>query len=201
MQWRLGCNVLAALVLAILLVGAPSSAVAQDGRFYLGGSFGQAEAEGICDDIRTLVTGIGTVSSCDEKDSAWKLFGGYQINRNVAIEASYFDYGAIAANGQTFGVPFSVNGDATAFGVAAVGMLPLSNQFSLFGKLGLLRTEIDVTAAGIGGTASESESDTGLHIGIGAMFDVSQNFSVRAEWERNDEAEVDMMSIGIQVRF
>src|SRR5688572_26874648 len=126
MQLHLRGNVLATLVMGGALLGMPSMGMAQDGRFYLGGSFGQAEAEGICDDIRTLVTGIGTVSSCDEKDSAWKLFGGYQINRNVAIEASYFDYGSITANGQTFGVPFSVNGDATAFGVAAVGMLPLS---------------------------------------------------------------------------
>lgn len=200
MRLRLG-GVLASLVMGGALVSAPSMGMAQDSRFYLGGSFGQAEAEGLCDDIRTLVTGIGTVSSCDEKDSAWKLFGGYQINRNVAIEASYFDYGSITANGQTFGVPFRVNGDATAFGVAALGMLPLSNQLSLFGKLGLLRTEVDVTAAGIGGAASESESDTGLHIGVGAMFDVTRTFSIRAEWERNDEAEVDMMSIGVQFRF
>ena len=179
----------------------PSVVLAQDARFYIGGSFGQAEAEGVCDDIRTLATGIGTVSSCDEKDSAWKFFGGYQFSRNFALEASYFDYGSIAASGQTFGVPFSISGDATAFGVAAVGMLPLGNQFSLFGKLGLMSTEVDVTASGIGGAFSESDSETGLHIGVGAMFDLGRNFSIRAEWERNDEAEIDMMSLGAQFRF
>ena len=176
-------------------------AFAQDASFYLGGSIGQAEAEGVCDDLQTIVTGIGTVSSCDEKDSAWKLFGGYQFNRHFAIEASYFDYGSVSASGQTFGVPFRITGDATAFGLAAVGILPVANHFSLFGKLGLLRTEVDVTGSGAGGAGSESDSETGLHVGIGLMFDLGRNFSIRAEWERNDEAEIDMMSLGVQFRF
>ena len=176
-------------------------AFAQEGRAYLGAGIGQAKADGVCDEIRTLVTGFGSVSSCDEKDTAWKLFGGYRFNPNFALEGTYVDYGSIKANGQTFGVPFSISGDASAFGLAAVGILPLANRVSVFGKLGLLRTEIDVTASGVGGAGSESESDTGLHIGIGVMFDIGQNFSVRAEWERNDEAEIDMMSIGVQFRF
>jgi OOP family OmpA-OmpF porin len=188
-------------IVACAVLAVPSAVLAQDARFYVGGSLGQAEAEGVCDDVGTLVTGIGSVSSCDEKDSAWKFFGGYQFNRNFALEASYSDYGSISASGQSFGVPFSVSGDATAFGIAAVGILPLGDRFSLFGKLGLLRSEVDVVAAGIGGAFSESESETGLHIGVGVMFDLGRDFSIRAEWERNDEVEVDMMSIGVQVRF
>jgi OOP family OmpA-OmpF porin len=187
------------LTLAMLLA---SPALAQDGRLYIGASLGQAEAEGVCSEINSIITGIGgTVSSCDEKDSAWKLFGGYQVNRHFALEASYFDYGSVSASGQTFGVPFRFGGEATAFGIAAVGILPLASQFSLFGKLGLLRTEFEVSASGVGGSASDSDSDTGLHIGVGAMFDIARNVSLRAEWERNDEAEVDMMSIGVQFRF
>jgi OmpA-OmpF porin, OOP family len=179
----------------------PSAVIAQDARFYVGASLGEAKAEGVCSDLGSLVTGIGTLSSCDEKDSGWKFFGGYQFNRNFALEASYFDYGSVSASGQTFGVPFNVSGDATAFGIAAVGILPLGDRFSLFGKLGLLNTEIDVTAAGIGGAFSDSDSETGLHIGVGVMFDLGRNFSMRAEWERNDEGEIDMISIGVQFRI
>ena len=62
-------------------------------------------------------------------------------------------------------------------------------------------SELSITASGAGGTFSESADDTGLHYGFGAMFDLGRNFSIRAEWERNDEAEIDMMSIGLQVRF
>jgi OmpA-OmpF porin, OOP family len=202
MRRYLGIRAWANRVIACALLALPSAGIAQDGQFYLGLGLGQAEANGVCDDVRSLISGVsGTVSSCDEKDTAWKVFGGYQFNRHFALEASYFDYGSIAANGQTFGVPFRIAGDATAFGVAALGILPLGNQFSLFGKLGLLRTEIDLSASGVGGSSSESDSDTGLHLGVGAMFDIGRNFSIRAEWERNDEAEIDMISVGLRFRF
>lgn len=201
MQVYRGIRAWANRVIACALLAMPCAGIAQDGQFYVGIGLGQAEANGVCDDIRAIVAGLGTVSSCDEKDTAWKLFGGYQFNRHFALEASYFDYGSISASGQTFGVPFRLTGDTSAFGVAGVGILPLGNQFSLFGKVGLLRTEIDVSASGVGGSRSESDSETGLHFGVGAMFDLGRNFSIRAEWERNDEAEIDMVSVGFRFRF
>ncbi|HEX6321484.1 MAG TPA: outer membrane beta-barrel protein [Burkholderiales bacterium] len=190
----------------LALAGAVASpAAAQDVGFYLGGSLGQAEASGLCSDLNILITGIpggnGTLASCDEKDSGFKLFGGYRVNRNFAVEGSYFDYGSFRANGQTFGVPFRVSGDATAWGFAALGILPVGERFSLFGKAGLLMTDMTITGAGVGGAGTEDESDSGLHIGVGAMFNLTRNFGIRAEWERNDEAEIDMLSLGLQVRF
>jgi OOP family OmpA-OmpF porin len=177
-------------------------ALAQERGLYLGGGFGQAEVKGLCSDLNLLVTGVGgTISSCDQKDSAFKLFGGYRFNRNFAIEGSYFDYGDVKVSGQTFGVPFTVSGDATAWGAAAVGILPLNERFSVFGKAGLLITDTSVAGSGIGGTGADDEQDTGLHIGVGAVFNVTRQFGIRAEWERNDEAEIDMLSIGVQVNF
>jgi OOP family OmpA-OmpF porin len=186
------------------LLGASSAALAQtDGRAYAGISFGQAELKGFCSDVAFIAATApgGSVSSCDEKDTAFKFFVGYRVNRNFAIEGSYFNYGDASARGQSFGIPFSVSADATAFGVAALGIIPVGNQFSLFGKVGLLMSEGDATASGAGGAFSDSGSETGLHLGFGAMFDVTPNFGIRAEWERNDELEVDMMSLGLQVRF
>lgn len=184
----------------LFAVSAASMAQAQAGRFYVGGSFGQAELSDFCSDMDFLVAGIGAVASCDEKDSAWKFFGGYRVNPNFAVEASYIDFGEVSARGQTFGVPFSVRASATAWGVAALGILPVG-QLSLFGKMGLLMTDAKASASGIGGSFSDSETDTGLHIGFGAMVDVTPAFSIRAEWEREDENEIDMMTLGIQVRF
>jgi OOP family OmpA-OmpF porin len=177
-------------------------ALAQERGAYFGGSLGQAEAKGTCSDLRLIVGSVGgTVASCDQKDSAFKLFGGYRFNRNLAVEGSYFDYGDFKADGQTFGVPFTFSGDATAWGAAAVGILPLNERFSLFGKAGLLITDVSLAGAGAGGVAADDEQDTGLHIGIGAVFNVTRQFGIRAEWERNDEADIDMLSIGLQVSF
>lgn len=197
-------KLLAASVVAAGLLGASSVATAQDpsGRMYAGISLGQAELKGFCNDVQGIAASVaGTVSSCDEKDSMFKFFLGYRVNRNFAIEGSYIDYGDASATGQSFGVPFSVSADATAFGVAALGIIPLGDRFSLFGKFGLLFTDGGASASGAGGSFSDSASETGLHLGVGAMFDITQNFGIRAEWERNDELEVDTMSIGLQVRF
>lgn len=191
----------AALVLGAGLLTVSAAGLAQEGRFYLGGSLGQSEINGFCSDMNVLVAGIGSVGACDEKDSAFKIFGGYRVTRNFAIEATYIDFGEASASGQTFGFPFSVKASATAWGAAAVGILPINNQFSLFGKAGLLMTDAKASASGVGGSFSDSESDTGLHLGLGALFDISPTVSIRAEWEREDENEIDVMSIGVQVRF
>lgn len=192
----------AVLIAGSMALGASGTALAQDGRLYFGGSFGQAEANDFCSDLNEIVTGFGaTMQGCDEKDSAFKLFGGIRLSPNFAIEASYFDYGKFKANGDSGGSPFTISGDATAFGVAAVGILPVGQRFSVFGKAGFLNTELDLVAVGPGGVGAESASETGLHLGLGALFNVTDTVGIRAEWERNDELEVDMISVGVQVRF
>jgi OOP family OmpA-OmpF porin len=192
-----------ALVAVTGLMAASGAALAQqEGRLYAGASFGQATANDFCNDARAEAPFFGgSVASCDEKDTAFKFFLGYRVNPNFAIEGTYFNYGEVSFSGQLTGFPFSASAESTAFGVAAMGILPLGNQFSLFGKVGLLVSDVDVSVNVAGFPGSDSESETGLHFGIGALFDVSQNVAIRAEWERNDELELDMISVGVQVRF
>jgi OOP family OmpA-OmpF porin len=41
-----------------------------------------------------LLPGVNATStSTDQKDTAYKLFGGYQFNRNMAVEGGYFNLG------------------------------------------------------------------------------------------------------------
>ena len=176
-----------------------SPVMAQQSGFYVGGSLGQSEASGFCSDLRSVFTGV---SACDEKDTGFKIFAGYQVNRNFAIEGSYVDYGEFTARATVPpGVLVTGSADATAFGVAGLGILPVSDRFSLFGKVGLLMTDIGATVSGGGVTVSESDDETGLQFGVGVLFNFTNNIGIRAEWERNDEAEIDMLSAGIQVRF
>lgn len=184
------------------LAAIPAAAAAQDKGFYIGGSFGNSKLNDFCGDLDAVAASVGgTLSSCDDKDSTWKIFAGYRVSRNVAIEGTYIDFGEITADGSSFGVPFRARADATGFGAAIVGIAPLSERFSLFGKFGLLVTEGDVFSTGAGGTFSDSGSDSGLHFGVGAMFDVTPAFAIRAEWEREDENEIDLTTIGVQFRF
>lgn len=171
------------------------AAVAQDTGFYAGLSLGQSTADDAC----TGVSGPGI--SCDDKDTAWKILGGYQFNRHFAVELGYTDLGEVSASGPGG----SVSVESSAFEVVAVGMMPIADKFSIYGKLGVYRGETDASAPGV----SISESTTDLTFGIGARYDFTRNLGVRAEWQKYSdvgggeigEADVDVISVGVIFRF
>src|SRR5258706_6436041 len=89
----------------------------------------------------------GIAGAKDDKDNAWKAFGGYQLNRYFGVEGGYADLG----KSTIVGTPGNAAGfESQAWYGTAVGSLPLNPQFALTGKLGLARTDTDVTGA-IGG--------------------------------------------------
>jgi OOP family OmpA-OmpF porin len=189
-------KVIFAALLAAGFISAPVFAQQSKASWYAGGSFGQSKANDACDGASEL--GF----SCDDSDTAWKIIGGYQVNRNFALELGYTDLGEVSASGG--GLNASI--ESSAWELVGLGILPLANRFSLFGKAGLFRSESDLNISGI---ANESETNTGLTFGVGAMFDVTSNVSVRAEWQRyqdvgggdTGEADVDVMSVGALFRF
>jgi OmpA-OmpF porin, OOP family len=181
-QGRKALNVIAFLG---ALAGAPG-ALAQDAGFYAGGALGQATLTEWCVPAPTVLT-------CDDKDSAWKLFGGYRFNRNFALEASYVDWGE--ASGTVSGVG-RVSAEQTSMGIAAVGMLDLAPQFSIFGKAGFLLTEQETR-----GASARKRDDTEFHYGIGARFAFAPKWAARAEWEKTQKLKVELISLGVEYRF
>jgi len=180
----------------------PGAFAQEEHKVYLGGSFGSTKLNGGCDDARSAFAMFGgTVSSCDDKGTGWKIFGGLQINKYFAVEGTYINWGELSGSGTLIGVPVSISGDAKSFGVAAVGILPINDRFSLFGKAGVLNTTVGARVAGGGAVGTNDETDTELHLGVGALFHLTDRWSIRGEWERTQDSEIDMMSIGIQYRF
>jgi OOP family OmpA-OmpF porin len=168
-------------------------AAAQDMGFYIGGAIGQAEANGACDGIS------GPGISCDEKDTAWKVLGGYQFNRNLAVELGYANLGEVSASG----AGTTVTAEATAWDLVAVGSLPLMDQLSVYGKIGLFRADVELSSNVPGVSGDDSES--GLTFGVGLRFDVMRNLGLRLEWQRyqeiDDDTDVDVLSLGVIWRF
>ena len=96
----------------------------------------------------------------------------------------------------------SATANSSTFGVAALGILPLGGgQFELFGKLGIGSTSVDATASAGGFSAGASDSGSDLVYGVGAMFNFARNLAVRAEYERYNDSEINVLSVGIQYRF
>jgi OOP family OmpA-OmpF porin len=189
----------AALLAASGLVA--SSAVMAQGKaadmgWYAGISLGQSSASDACNGI----SGPGV--SCDDKDTAFKIFGGYQINRNFGVELGYTDLGKVEASGG--GVTASV--ETTALELVGVGSYPVNNQFSIYGKLGLYRAD-SKGRSNIGLSADETNTD--LTFGLGVQYNFTSNLGVRGEWQRYSsvgggdigESDVDVLSVGLVYKF
>ena len=187
----------ASIIGTIASTAAPCPAQAQDTGFYLGAAFGQAKAKDFCEDSEPGFT----LDACDDKASAWKVFAGYRFTRYIAAEASYIKTDDFSQRLTFSGAPVTLNVDAKSYGIAALGIWPATQQFSVFGKLGIARTDAEAQGTVLGQTITTGEDETGLHYGVGAMFDFTRNFGLRAEWEKLEKGEFDMLSLGLHYRF
>lgn len=166
---------------------------------YVGGHFGQVRYANTCDEIG------GSGVTCDDSDTGFRVLGGYQFTPHVAAEVAYTDLGELSASGP--GGTASV--EVSAFEVVAVATMPVAERFSLYGKAGVYRGEVDVRIDTVLLTDSASESNTDLTFGAGVRFDFTQQASLRVEWQRypdlggdeTGEDDVDFLSLGVLFRF
>ena len=196
------------------LVGAwAAPGVAQEESFYYAGvSLGQSRAR--IDDERItanlLRAGLTTTSmSRDEHDTAYKVFGGYQFNRSLALEGGYFDLGKFGYSSTT--VPAgTVNGQIKVQGLNldVVGTWPLTPRVSALGRLGAQYADVRVNFRGDGAAVvtdpNPSKRSLGYKFGVGLQFEISPSVLLRAEGERHriDDAvgnhgDVDLFSVSL----
>ena len=150
-------------------------------RIYFGGTIGPSEGTSYC----------SGVTNCEDKDTSWKIFGGYKVINKLSAEVAYVNLGDMHKNGE--------NSDVSALTATAVGTLPISQRFDVFGKAGVMRWSSDNTAG--------TESGFGLTYGIGAKMSLNETMKLRAEWEKfpdvktsnTEETDVNMLSVGVEL--
>lgn len=208
-----------AFAVASVLALSAAPAFAQELGWYAGGSFGQTRVDideaGNAADLSALGFTFTSINS-DESDTGFKIYVGNRFHRNFAAELSFFQLGeaSISTTLTNVGPLTPIKGTIewdTGFSLTGMGIAPLGDRFSIFGKAGLYWADTTFTfeAAGFA-PDSESDSNTGLTMGVGAMFDASRNVAVRVEWERffdvggdhtGGEGDVDFISAGVVFRF
>lgn len=208
-----------ALLAALVL----SSGIAlAEGNWYIGAGVGHAsvdvdEVMSELDVVRRFATSFH--SSKNDSDTSYKLFGGYKYNKNFAVEAGYADFGQFEAraSGNTGGTSFSAKGmmDSNAFFVDAVGILPLNDSFSVFGKAGLAyahtKAKYSETVASLAYSESGSDDEFVPKLGIGAEYNITKLVAVRAEYEHyfnvgdkfktGVESDIGGWNIGLKISF
>ncbi len=173
----------------------------------------------------------------DDKTTGWSVYGGYLFSRFLGIEAGYTDIGEAEINQDspyifTYSLPGAfiteAPGYTTRFGwvethtqeyiariqpgtrgyqLSGIARYPLSDRFSLYGKMGVIRSDnvlekhttisysILATSSGFPDvlivpfprdSASESHSNTSLDMtfGLGTEYYVTENIAIRGQWQQ-----------------
>ena len=201
-------------LLALAALASPL-ATAADAGWYLGGNIGQARATIDETRIRSALLGAGFTTTSfakDEREFGYKFFGGYQFNQYFALEGGNFSLGEFNFTAQT-APPGSLSGDFKFKGVNidAVGILPLTENFSVFGRAGANRGEAKTSYRSTGtvtAPANRTERNTNPKFGMGLQYDFTESFGMRAEAERyriddavGNDGDLDLFSVGMVYRF
>lgn len=192
---------LAAAMASALVLSTPASAGFFDFTLtpYVGASAGQATSDISCP----------AATTCDDKDTAWKIYGGLEVNEYISMEVGYVDMGKVSYSGAKTGSR-EVNGMT----LQLVGTYALNPSFSLMaiGGMNILNAEVNGTIAGTP-TNNTGDTDVAWSLGLGAQYNITPSVGIRAQWERyfevgsssynggTGEADVDLLSAGVVYKF
>ena len=169
-----------AVVAAALSTASLGAMSAHAEGLYAGGSLGVPRYQ----DAVNGISGNGSGAS-------GKLFGGYQLTPNFALEAGVADLGHIA-NGRA-------KVDGRGMYLDAVGLYPVLDKWSLLGRIGVGHVNLDTSNGDSGGN--------GLKLGLGGQYSLTSNVALRGEWERyhpsvfGNKPNIDQYTVGVQVGF
>jgi OmpA-OmpF porin, OOP family len=196
-------NKVGAAIFGLLLVAAAGSVAAQvpEKGIYIGGSLGYSQYKDSCKDL---------LIPCDENDTIWRAFAGYQFNRYWAMEIGGGHFGEAEGQGTVAGLgsgSFSLK--AYGMDVSAIGTVPLSGGLSVFGRLGVYRARTTLDQEGTFFAAThDAGTNSGWLFGAGLGYDLWR-LGIRVEWLRYANIgassvgtdEIDAFSAGVLFRF
>jgi OmpA-OmpF porin, OOP family len=125
----------------------------------------------------------------DASDTSFKVFGGYRANQYFAAELEYIDGGKPEDSG--------VEIDISGWNLSALGSWPVTEQFDVFAKLGVIFW--DAKARGFGDDSGEDFS-----YGVGADYKFGENWAIRGEYQRfeiENTDTADLFSASVFFRF
>ncbi len=182
--------------------------------WYAGLGVGQSHYRDLASSINSAVASVGGTSrtSVSPLSEGWKVYGGYQFNKYLALEGGYTNLNDAHAN-TTITAPSTgtirTNVATDAWSLAAVGTYPITDKFSVMGKVGAAYVLTEITAkatgSGSGTTASVAVGDDSYRpvYGMGVSYALLDNLNLRAEYERFDlkDINIDLITAGVAVKF
>ena len=205
------------LLLVALFACAP--ALAQTSGWYIGGGVGSAKADFASGDFSGFATGTRTA---DDDDVSSRIFGGYRLSPNLAVEGGLAFLGSYKQRYNDGGNLAVYDYNASALTIALAGSLPVAGGFSLIGRVGVAFTASELRLRRDDGNANPpfcpdswwysdcSSQSTNLYWGLGAQFDVSPRWGIRVDYDNYGEvgdefetgrADIEVVSVNFIWRF
>jgi hypothetical protein len=125
---------------------------------------------------------------------------GYQFAPHMAVEGMLginAGKGNVKFNGAATGVDGKLK---TALGVFFRPSVSVSDSIDLFGRIGWVHGELELSAPGV----SASERDDSLAYGVGANFNLSKTSYIQTNWMnyyKKDGVKIDGFTVAYGVRF
>jgi len=158
----------------------------------------------------------GTVSST--RDTGYRVFGGYQLHKYIAVEAGYVDLGKFDFRTDVSPPPGSLSGSTriSGFELSALGLLPIGDKVTAFARVGALAGETKTAYTGTGsiqvliGGETQKRSSTQLVYGAGLSYAINNRLAVRGEWSKytklgnvltGGQTDANLYSLGLVYRF
>ena len=197
-------NACSFLLGGLISLGLVASAQAEG--WYAGASVGGAHVKDDAPDN-------GRSINRDSSSTGYKLFTGYQINPQLAVEAAYADLGK-----ETFNWRYGKNESGAgsiklqSLSVAVVGSMPIADGIRAFGKLGAAQMQGKYheswSQPGYAETIDIKKSKTVANYGLGLAYQIMPKLEVRAELEGYGKVKVEdlgiksrLLSVGIGYQF
>ncbi len=198
---------------ALLATSALAADYRDDTYFYGGIGLGKARAKIDIDRIDNMFTPAAIATAIDERSFAFKVFGGYQFNRYLALEGGYFDLGKFGFTSTT--VPAgTLQGEIKLRGINfdVVGTVPLSKRWSALARVGAQYAEARDSFSGTGAVIvrepNPSARKTNYKFGLGIQVEFNPSVLMRAEIERyrindglNNHGDIDTAMVSLLFPF
>lgn len=149
-------------------------------------------------------------SNGDRSSTEWsgKIYGGYNLNKNLAVEGGYTDFGSTDYNYSVGAANGHIDSKSHSFYLAGKGSVPINQQLSVFGKLGVAYNKNEVHGTGLAAPYAAGDNNrTNLYASVGGEYALNEKVSVSLEYEHYGKNDVDQgrkkgaVSLGARYNF
>jgi len=153
----------------------------------------------------------------DEEDSGLKLFAGFQLNNNIAVQFHYADLGEASITGndgdrfdldgatfEFFNDGSKISSEIESVGISLLLGMDATANINPYLKFGLQRWDLEVKVVSptlANGTISDD--DTEAFVGIGVDLKLAEKIKLKLEFERYgaDDLDTNLFSANLVYNF